>query len=77
MPQLFTPLDKLPEDLRTHLQYPDELLRVQSRMYGRYHVKDPETFYDGSEKTWVVARNPGDAVAEASGAGSDRSLPPS
>ena len=69
MPQLFTPLDKLPEDLRTHLQYPDELLRVQSRMYGRYHVKDPETFYDGSEN-WVVARNPGDAVAEASGAGS-------
>lgn len=69
MPQLFTPLDKLPEDLRTHLQYPDELLRVQSRMYGRYHVKDPETFYDGSEN-WVVARNPGDAVAEASGVGS-------
>ncbi|MCB1028435.1 MAG: UPF0182 family protein, partial [Microthrixaceae bacterium] len=66
LPQLFTPFDELPEDLRAHLQYPDELLRVQTRMYGRYHVDDPETFYDGSEN-WIVARNPGNDVAEVSG----------
>ncbi|MEZ5383732.1 MAG: UPF0182 family protein [Microthrixaceae bacterium] len=63
LPDLFTPLSELPSDLRAHLQYPDELLRVQSRMYGRYHVDDPETFYDGSEN-WVVARDPSSDVAE-------------
>lgn len=63
LPQLFTPFDELPDDLRSHLQYPEELLRVQTRMYGRYHVEDPETFYDGSEN-WVVAVDPGSDVAE-------------
>ncbi len=74
LPQLFTPFDKLPADLREHLQYPDELLRVQSRMYGRYHVEDPESFFDGSEN-WVVARNPGNDVAEATGQSAGRIAP--
>ena len=35
-PQLFKPLEKMPEDLRT----------IQSQMYATYHMRDPQVFYN-------------------------------
>ena len=52
-PSLFSPLSELPPALEPHLRYPEELFNVQTRMYGRYHVVDPETFY-GSNDLWTV-----------------------
>ena len=52
-PTLFSPLSALPPALEPHLRYPEELFNVQTRMYGRYHVIDPETFY-GSNDLWTV-----------------------
>ncbi|HMG19298.1 MAG TPA: UPF0182 family protein, partial [Gemmatimonadales bacterium] len=34
-----------PADLRAHLRYPEDLFRVQSDMYGTYHMAEPEIFY--------------------------------
>ena len=44
-PGIFQPLDSMPADLRAHLRYPEDLFRVQSDMYGTYHMAEPEIFY--------------------------------
>ena len=52
-PTLFRPLSELPSDLVPHLRVPEELFDVQTRMYGRYHVTDPGTFYTQND-LWTV-----------------------
>ena len=52
-PTLFRPLSELPADLVPHLRVPEELFDVQTRMFGRYHVTDPGTFYTQND-LWTV-----------------------
>ena len=52
-PTLFRPMSEFPADLRAHLRVPEELFNVQTRMYGRYHVQNPITFY-GQDDVWTV-----------------------
>ena len=52
-PTLFKPMTDFPADLRPHLRVPEELFNVQTRVYGRYHVQNADTFY-GSEDLWSV-----------------------
>ncbi|HEX2756327.1 MAG TPA: UPF0182 family protein, partial [Candidatus Limnocylindrales bacterium] len=52
-PTLFHPISELPADLVPHLRVPEELFDVQTRMYGRYHVTDPSTFYTNND-LWTV-----------------------
>jgi uncharacterized protein len=56
-PTLFRPLSELPADLRSHLRVPEELFNVQTRMFARYHVTDPLTFFQGDD-LWTVPQNP-------------------
>jgi uncharacterized protein len=57
-PDLFTDFDKMPKDLQAHLRYPEDLFRVQSDMYSRYHVTESRRFYQGSAK-WLLSPDPG------------------
>jgi uncharacterized protein len=52
-PTLFKPLAAMPEDLRTHVRYPHQLLQVQATMYASYHMTDPKVFYN-KENLWEV-----------------------
>ena len=52
-PSLFRPLTDLPADLVPHLRVPEELFDVQTRVFGRYHVTDPATFYSQND-LWTV-----------------------
>ena len=54
-PGLFTPLDKMPADLRAHVRYPEDLFSLQARMYGTYHMQDPQVFYN-KEDLWTIPR---------------------
>jgi uncharacterized membrane protein (UPF0182 family) len=63
-PTLFHPMSEFPTDLRPHLRVPEELFNVQTRMFGRYHVTNPETFYR-QDDLWTVPK----------GQTSDESLP--
>ena len=45
-PELFKPLEKMPEDLRAHIRYPEDLFTIQSQMYATYHMRDPQVFYN-------------------------------
>ncbi|MBQ8540783.1 MAG: UPF0182 family protein [Clostridia bacterium] len=48
-------LGGLPEDLNSHIRYPEFLFDVQSEMYLRYHMNDPEIFYSNSD-LWMRAK---------------------
>jgi uncharacterized protein len=52
-PSLFRPISDLPTDLRPHLRVPEELMDVQTRVFGRYHVTDPAVFYSQND-LWTV-----------------------
>ncbi len=45
-PGLLKPLEAMPEDLRAHIRYPQDLFAVQARMYATYHMQDPQVFYN-------------------------------
>ena len=57
-PDLFEPLDAMPVSLREHLRVPEELFNVQTRMYGRYHVTDPQQFFR-TDDLWTVPQGQG------------------
>ena len=54
-PGVFHPLAELPEDLRAHLRVPEDLFNIQTELFGRYHVTDPETFFTENDR-WTVPR---------------------
>ncbi|MCW2927218.1 MAG: hypothetical protein JWM86_1186 [Thermoleophilia bacterium] len=53
-PKLFTDGDKLPEQLRAHLRYPEDLFEAQTETFKRYHMTDVADFY-GRKDEWDVA----------------------
>ncbi|MDI3269669.1 MAG: UPF0182 family protein [Bacillota bacterium] len=66
-PDLFEPLSAMPDTLRAHIRYPEYLFTLQGDAYARYHMTDPQVFYN-SEDMWQVAR-------EVAGAGSQPVAP--
>jgi len=61
-PELFSDYEDMPDGLKQHLRYPEDLFRVQTNMYSRYHVDGASAFYEGNDY-WAVARDPGTAGA--------------
>ena len=57
-PKLFTPATEMDAELREHLRYPEDLFRVQTNMYGRYHIINPLEFYNAGD-AWNVSQDPG------------------
>lgn len=54
-PNLLKPLDRMPEDLRRHVRYPEDFFAIQARKYATYHMEDPQVFYN-REDLWAVPR---------------------
>jgi hypothetical protein len=52
-PGLFRPFSAMPEDLRAHIRYPQDLFGIQARMYAQFHMLDPQVFYN-REDLWTV-----------------------
>lgn len=52
-PTLFKPLEAMPEPLRQHLRYPQDLFRVQAQQFATYHMTDPRLFYN-REDQWQI-----------------------
>ncbi len=53
-PSLFKDAATMPAGIRTHVRYPELLLRLQSEVYGLYHMTDPAVFFN-REDLWTVA----------------------
>jgi uncharacterized membrane protein (UPF0182 family) len=57
-PKLFTDGSKVSSELRAHFRYPEDLFRVQTNMWGRYHLDSADDFYNHLDE-WNVAQDPG------------------
>ena len=57
-PALFAGGSEMPDELRAHLRYPEDLFQVQARMFGEYHVTNPDAFYSATDR-WDIAQDPG------------------
>ena len=53
-PDLFLSQDEMPESLRSHVRYPQDFFRIQAEKYIRYHMQEPQNFYN-NEDLWAVA----------------------
>jgi uncharacterized membrane protein (UPF0182 family) len=55
-PSLFT--DEEPsDDLRAHFRYPEDLFNLQTEVFRRYHMSEPDVFFTG-EDAWELPDNP-------------------
>ncbi|MDJ0690953.1 MAG: UPF0182 family protein [Xenococcaceae cyanobacterium MO_188.B32] len=52
-PGLLKPLEEMPEDLRKHIRYPEDLFSTQSERLLTYHMTDPQVFYN-REDQWQI-----------------------
>ncbi|MEK7818125.1 MAG: UPF0182 family protein, partial [Actinomycetota bacterium] len=50
-PELFTPGEQMPQELRPHWRYPQDLFLAQAQTYATYHMTDPQVFYN-KEDQW-------------------------
>ena len=57
-PDLFEDFDNMPSEIRDHIRYPEDLFRVQTNVWARYQLDDPQEFYEQA-KGWSVAQDPG------------------
>lgn len=53
-PGLIKSRDEMPDLLEQHIRYPADYLLVQGLVYAKYHMKDPEVFYN-QEDLWIRA----------------------
>lgn len=53
-PDLFKSADEMPETLAAHVRYPSDMLLLQGLVYAKYHMTDPQVFYN-QEDLWVRA----------------------
>jgi len=52
-PQLFVPLNDIPDGLKAHIRYPKDLFKIQAYMYSSYHMQDIQVFYN-QEDLWTI-----------------------
>jgi uncharacterized membrane protein (UPF0182 family) len=52
-PDLIRDFDEMPADLKQHIRYPRDLFSAQAQLYLRYHVTDPQVFFNQAEQ-WAI-----------------------
>jgi uncharacterized membrane protein (UPF0182 family) len=57
-PSLFQDASAMPADLRSHVRYPETLIRVQGEVYGIYHTQSAKIFFQ-REDVWSLANQLG------------------
>ncbi|MBU1074608.1 UPF0182 family protein [Patescibacteria group bacterium] len=57
-PETFKSLNEMPQDLRDHIRYPEDLFVFQTNLYSVYHMDDPQIFYN-KEDQWQIPIKPG------------------
>ena len=51
-PDLFKSFSDMPEGLTNHLRYPQDLFEIQIELFNRYHMTEPQVFYN-QEDLWT------------------------
>ncbi|MGH7888027.1 MAG: UPF0182 family protein, partial [Candidatus Binatia bacterium] len=55
-PGLLKPLDAMPEDLRSHIRYPQDLFTIQAQVFSTYHMQDPQVFFNKEDLLSIPRR---------------------
>ncbi|MFD3155340.1 UPF0182 family protein [Haloimpatiens sp. FM7330] len=55
-PKLFKDYKQVPESLKKHFKYPEDLFNIQCKVLGKYHVTNPLVFYS-SDDLWEISKN--------------------
>lgn len=53
-PDLFDPMEEMPDDLKDHIRYPSDYLTAQAEIFSTYHMTDYQVFYQ-REDVWEFA----------------------
>ncbi len=56
-PEIFTDFAEMPQAVKDHLRYPQDLFRYQTDVYRKYHVENPTAFFSGAG-FWEVSADP-------------------
>lgn len=56
-PGMFTPIAEAPASLSAHFRYPENLFQVQATQFTRYHVTDPQVFFQNQD-LWQIPEDP-------------------
>jgi len=64
-PGTLKPLDEMPEGLRAHLRYPEDMFRIQALVYSTYHMDQSQVFYNKEDEWTVAAMSEGQANVPA------------
>jgi uncharacterized membrane protein (UPF0182 family) len=57
-PHMFVPFHEMPPPLKAHLRYPEDIFSIQSAIFGRYHLTNPQQFYTASN-AWQLSPTAG------------------
>ena len=52
-PRLFTPMAEMPDSLKAHVRYPEDIFQIQAWVFQNYHMTNPQIFY-AKEDQWQV-----------------------
>ncbi|CAN5886921.1 UPF0182 family protein [soil metagenome] len=66
-PESFTDVGEASVKLRSHFRYPEDMFRVQSKLFETYHIRGPEAFYN-KDDAWEI---PADAQFQANNSDSN------
>ena len=71
-PGILKPISQMPKDLQAHIRYPEDLFKIQTIVYTRYHYNAdrPQDFY-GNSDLWEIPR-----AANLTGTASEASMDP-
>lgn len=50
--ELFKPASEIPDGLAEHFRYPQDLFEIQMQLFNRYHMTQPQVFYN-QEDLWT------------------------
>ncbi|OFI39876.1 hypothetical protein BIU82_02195 [Arthrobacter sp. SW1] len=56
-PSTIKPYSEMSGQLMSHVRYPEDLFKVQRELLGRYHVTNPDRFYNNND-AWSVPNDP-------------------
>ncbi len=56
-PSMLRSASEITPDLQAHLRYPQDLFKVQRQILGRYHMSNPDAWYQQSD-LWKVPNDP-------------------
>ena len=55
-PDLFSDFQEMQDELKAHIRYPGGMFSAQADMYLRYHITDPQVFFNQAEQ-WAIPQD--------------------